>query len=58
MDGLTGKVRSIFGSTMMVLTFSAVRVLIVDLDRPALTDRRLIKVDLQALEDLQRDMRK
>lgn len=57
MDGLLGKMRNIFATTMMILAFSVVLVLIVDLDRPAFTDRRLLDTSQQALIDLYNDMK-
>ncbi len=53
-DGLMGKVRSMFGATMLILAFTAVLVLILDLDRPPFTDQRLLDLSNQALIDLQR----
>lgn len=57
MDGLQGKTRNYFAITILILTFSAVLVLIVDLDRPPFTDQRLLSVDHQALVDLQQSIR-
>lgn len=57
MDGLSGKIRSHFAIAMLILAFSAVLVLIVDLDRPPFTDQRLLSVDHQALVDLQQSIR-
>lgn len=55
-DGLTGKQRSYFANLILILAFSAVVVLIVDLDRPPYTDSRLIHVSQQALASLRKDM--
>jgi len=41
-EGLLRKVRSIFDTTISILVFCAVLVLIVALDRPAFTDQRLL----------------
>ena len=56
MDGLAGNVRSFVAITMLILGCAAVLVLIVDLDRPVFTDRRLISVSHQAMVDLQQNM--
>jgi hypothetical protein len=41
MDGLLGKLRSLFAATILILVFSAILVIIVDLERPPYNDRRL-----------------
>ena len=57
MDGLQGKIRNYFAIVILILTISAVLVLIVDLDRPPFTDQRLLSIDHQALVDLQQSIR-
>jgi hypothetical protein len=54
--GLLRKVRSIFDTTIRILVFCAVLVLIVALDRFAFTDQRLLNISRQARVDLQQDM--
>lgn len=56
MDALLGKLRNIFATTILILAFSATLVLIIDLDRPAFNDHRLLDINQQALVDLQQDM--
>ena len=55
MDGQSGKSRNIFPAMLLILTFSAVLLLITDLDRP-LTDKRLVGVSQQAMVDLIEDL--
>jgi hypothetical protein len=54
-EGLPRKVRSIFDTTIQILVFCAVLVLIVALDRPAFTDQRLLSISWQAQIELRQD---
>lgn len=54
--GFLRKVRSIFDTTLQILVFCAVLVLIVAFDRPVFTDQRLLGISRQARIELQQDM--
>ncbi len=55
-DGLAGKKRSLFAGVILMLAFSAVLLLIQDLDRP-LSDTHLIEAGKQAMVDLLQTMK-
>lgn len=56
MVGQSGTKREVFAATLLILSFSAVLLLITDLDRP-LSDKRLAGVSQQAMVDLIEDIK-
>ena len=54
--GQSGSDRELFAATLLILSFSLVLLLIIDLDRP-MSGKRLVGVSQQAMVDLIEDMK-